>query len=182
MRTEKEKIYYELLVLRCRRNDKDAWKELIGNWEKPIFYYVKRLVDDENDAWDILQQIWLKVIQGINKLKEPDSLPAWLYRIARWTTMSYWRKRYSKRDLIEEINDISSYEGENEEIHFDNAGKVHYGLSRLSLAHREVLTLYFLEDFSLSDIADILEISPGTVKSRLYHAKRALHDILEKED
>jgi len=180
--SEKEKIYYELLIHRCWRRDNDAFEELIQKWEKPLFYYIRRLVDSEKDTWDLLQQTWLKVIQGIGRLKEPQSLPAWLYRIARNTVMSYLREKYSNKVLIKNKEDISNIGTDSEAIHFEDAEQVHYGLNKLSLAHREVLTLYFLEDFSVSEIAEVLEISPGTVKSRLYHAKRALRAILEKED
>ena len=64
---------------------------------------------------------------------------------------------------------------------FDDAERVHRGLDRISLAHREALTLFFLEDFSIDEIASILNVSPGTVKSRLHYAKRALRLVLEKE-
>ena len=101
MTSEKESIYYELLVLRCRRREKDALEELIGNWERRLFYYVRRLVGNEEDAWDILQQTWLKVIRGIGRLQQPRSLPTWLYRIARNTAMSHLRVEYSKRAFLD---------------------------------------------------------------------------------
>jgi len=182
LKSEKEAIYYELLVLRCRRRDKTALEELIRHWEKRLFYYIRRLVDDEQDAWDILQKTWLKVIRKIRSLKEPRSLPAWLYRIARNTAISYIRSEYSKRILVEEIEEIPVNEKKNEEFRFENAERVHYGLSKLSLPHREVLTLHFLEDLSVEEIAKVIEVPPGTVKSRLHYAKRALKNVLEKED
>ena len=182
MKSEKEAIYYELLVLRCRRRDKTALEELIRHWEKRLFYYIRRLVDDEQDAWDILQKTWLKVIRKIGSLKEPRSLPAWLYRIARNTAISYIRSEYSKRILVDEIEEIPVNEKNEREIRFENAERVHYGLSKLSLPHREVLTLHFLEDLSVEEIAKVIEVPPGTVKSRLHYATRALRSVLEKED
>jgi len=73
--THKDTIYNELLVIRCRRGDNDAFKELIGNWERRIFYYIRRLVGDEQDAWDILQETWIKAFKGIGRLREPARLP-----------------------------------------------------------------------------------------------------------
>jgi len=75
--TEKQAIYYELLVLQCRRDQKDALEELVGSWERRLFYYIRRLVEDEQDAWQVLQETWVRVLQGIRKLREPRKLPAW---------------------------------------------------------------------------------------------------------
>ena len=181
MRTEKEAIYYQLLVLRCRRGEKAALEELIRSWEKRLFYYVRRLVDDEQDAWDILQEIWLRVLRGIRRLREPRSLPTWLYSIARNTAMSHLRVEYASRALLEEDKNLSSIETSAEEFSVEDTEQVHYGLGKLTLPHREVLTLYFLQDLTVEEIAEVLGVPPGTVKSRLYYAKRALRDVLEQE-
>ena len=80
--TESERIISELLVLRCRRGDTAAWRELIRHWERPLFYYVRRLVRGERDAWDVLQQTWLAAYKALPSLDDPRALRAWLYRIA----------------------------------------------------------------------------------------------------
>ena len=64
----------------------------------------------------------------------------------------------------------------------EDAEQVHYGLSQLSLPHREVLTLYFLQDLSIDEIAELLGVAPGTIKSRLHFAKRSLRAVLEQEE
>jgi len=153
-------------------------EELIRSWEKRLFYYVRRLVDDEQDAWDILQKTWLKVLRKIGSLREPGSLPAWLYRIARNTAISHCRLEYSNRALLDGSETLASIKGAAEGLRFEDAEQVHYGLSQLSLAHREVLTLYFLEDLSVEDLAAVIGVPAGTVKSRLHYAKRALRAVL----
>ena len=80
---------------------------------------------------------------------------------------------------LEKLNDIKD---ETESQTFENAEQVHYGLDRISLPHREILTLFFLQDLTIEDIAVVLEIPAGTVKSRLYYAKRSLKAVLEKEN
>ncbi len=62
---EKNEIYCELLVLRCRRGDGAAYRELAKMWERRLFYYLRRLTNDEQQAWDVLQQTWLRVLRGI---------------------------------------------------------------------------------------------------------------------
>jgi len=189
MITERERISNELLVLRCRRHDDGAMEELVHRWEKRLFYYIRRLVTNEEDACDVLQETWLKAIRGIATLRDPGSLPMWLYRIARNTAMSRLRGRYADKALIEEEPHLrQGFGGQAGEIPdngdsftFEDAEQVHCGLSKLSLPHREALTLYFLEDLSIDEIAELLEVASGTVKSRLHFAKKALRAVLEQE-
>lgn len=183
--SEKQAIYYELLVLRCRRRQKGALEELIRMWERPLFYYIRRLVDDEQDAWQILQETWLKVLRGIKKLRQPRKLPSWLYRIARNTAISHLRSKYTRQThhgVLKQDTNLCDIEDKANNLAFENAEQVHYGLGRISLHHREVLTLFFLQDLSIEEIAEVLEIPVGTVKSRLNYAKRALKAVLEEEN
>lgn len=181
MASDRQTAYYELLVFRCKRRDRAALDELVRTWERRLFYYICRLVDDEQDAWDILQETWLKAVRGIGSIREPATLPAWLYRIARNTSMSHLRKRYADKALLEACDPP----GEADEpvgLSFEDAAVVHEALGQLSVPHREVLTLHFLEQMSVEEIAGIVDAPAGTVKSRLYHAKRALRTLLEHEE
>ena len=67
------------------------------------------------------------------------------------------------------------------EVPLEDVERVHYGLGKLSLAHAEALTLFLLEDMSMNEMVQVVDVPLGTVKSRLYHARRALRDVLEKE-
>ena len=180
--TDKEAIYYELLVLRCRQGQKNAFEDLIRMWEKRLFYYIRRLVDDEHDAWQILQETWVKVLRSIRKIREPQKLPAWLYITARNTAISHLRNEYVRQYSLENNDNISSEIGTEQILRIDDAEQVHYGLARLSLPHREVLTLFFLQDLSLDEVAAVLDVPVGTVKSRLYYAKRAMKKVLEEKE
>ncbi len=178
--TGKERIYAELLALRCRRGDKGALEELVRAWEGRLFYFIRRLVPREEDAWDALQETWIKAVRGIAKLRRPEKLAPWLYSIARASAMDRMREVYAThREEPVEHEILEQFPEETEP--FGDAERVHRGLDRISLPHREALTLHFLEDFSIEEIADILGIPEGTVKSRLHHAKRALRAVLERE-
>ena len=181
MQTAKDSPYNELLILRCKRGDRDALSELIRTWEERLFYYIRRLVENEHDAWDILQQVWCKVIRDIRSLRENRSFPVWLYRIARNTLLNFRSGSYARRITGNIDEDLIAAEADDENLKFEDAQRVHEGLMRLSLQHREILTLHFLEDFSVEETAGILGIPAGTVKSRLYYAKRKLKSVLEEE-
>ena len=180
--TDREAIYYELLVLRCRQGQKHAFEELIKKWEKRLFYYIRRLVDDEHDAWQILQETWVKVLRNMRKIRDPQKLPAWLYITARNTAISHLRNEYARQSLLENNDNISTEIGTEQILRFDDAEQVHYGLDRLSLPHREVLTLFFLQDLSLEEVATVLDIPVGTVKSRLYYAKRSMKKVMDEKE
>jgi RNA polymerase sigma-70 factor (ECF subfamily) len=182
VRRTKEAIYEELLALRCRRGEKDALEELIRIWEKRLFYFIRRLVDNEADAWDVLQQTWVRVLSGIGALREPRSLGPWLYRVARHASLNHGQVNATYRKLLENYSAAPPAEDDSGRKDFENAEEVHHGLLQLPLPHREVLTLFFLEDFSIESIAQVLDVPAGTVKSRLHHAKKALRAVLGKED
>jgi len=179
--SDKEAIYNELLVLRCQRGDKVAWEELVHNWQDRLFYYIRRLVDDEQEAWQVLQEVWLKVLGGIEKLQDPNRLAGWLYAITRNTALSHLRNDYARKAMIEDVEILTGNADEDETFQFDNAEQVHYALGKIKLDHREVLTLFFLQDLSIKEIAQVLGIAIGTVKSRLYYAKKTLKEILERQ-
>ena len=181
MARDKEQISSELLIVRCRLGERAAWEQLVRDWEPKLLYFVRRLVDDESDALDVLQQTWLKVFRRIGTLEDPGALAPWLYQIARNTALNHRRVQAAYRAAIAEEQNHRREQGEDQTISCDNAELVHYGLARLSLAQREVLTLYFLEGWNVERIAQVLGVPSGTVKSRLFHARNALRECLSQD-
>jgi len=182
MQRTTQAVYEELLALRCRRGEKAALEELVRTWEKRLFYFIRRLVANEADAWDVLQQTWVRALSGIGALREPRSLGPWLYCVARHAAFNHGQVRATYRQLLQDYPAAPPADDDPASEEFENAEQVHYGLLQLSLPHREVLTLFFLEDFPVEAIAHILDVPVGTVKSRLHHAKKALRAVLGKED
>jgi len=144
-----------------------------------LFYYLRRLTNSEQDAWDLLQQTWLAVLKGLGSLKDPGCLPSWLYRIAHNTAKSRLRRAYTERKIVVECPDASEIAGEEAEFGFEDIRSVHKALAKLSMPQREVLTLFFLEDFSMEEISGILGLPTGTVKSRLHYAKSNIKKIIK---
>ncbi len=183
MASSQELIKTQLLLLQYRRGDQSAVTELVLLWEKPLFYYIRRLMPTEEDAWDTAQEVWMIVIRSLGKLRTPEAFPAWLYRIARNTAYRHLKKNPAHEPLNEKWESTPSGSMENDrKLETANADAIHYGLGKLKLEHREVLTLYFLEDFSLEEIATITDCPVGTVKSRMHYAKKELSHLLQKED
>lgn len=182
MQSSKETIYWELVVVRCQRGDSGAFRELVSQWERPLVYYIRRILGTRGVEWDVLQEVWLRVFRGIASLREPRMLAVWLYRITRRAAMRHLRENYSEPAIEQSVCDLDAIEVEiDQRLHFspEEAEHVHRAMEKIPVAFREVLTLHFLEDLSVSEVAEVIGIPPGTVKSRLYHAKRALRAALQ---
>jgi RNA polymerase sigma-70 factor (ECF subfamily) len=178
---DEQAIRDELLVLRCQCGEAAAFSELFRQWEQRLFYYVRRLVPQEADAWDTLQKTWLKVVRDIRRLRHPAALRVWLYRLARNTAVSHFRLELALRGRLESEVNVGDTVCSEELSRLENAELVHHTLGRLPLSFREVLTLHFLEDMPLLEMSAVLGVPVGTVKSRLYYAKRAMRDLLLSE-
>jgi len=175
---EAAELIEQLLLLRCQIGDKDAFAELIERYERPLRYFINRLLDNSELTEDIFQDTWLTVIRRIHGLREIDAFPAWLYRIARNKVYQQIRTKRNVSRLDENI----PFEDHAEQDDFsgEDAAKVHRCLKELPPEYREVLMLRFLEQMPYQQIAHVLNCKLGTVRSRLYYAKIALKKELEK--
>lgn len=173
-------ILCEMLVLRCQRHDRSAAEELVALFEQPLLYYLRRLVRSEDDAWDLLQETWISAFRALPRLRDARALPAYLYRTARNHALALLRHRQCDIRLYEAIDPPHNDTEPEPSFTDEDAAAVHAGLDRLSLPHCEVLTLFFLKDLTINEIATVLDIPPGTVKSRLHHAKKTLKAILSE--
>ena len=184
MRPDKQILESELLVTRCQRGDRSAFDDLVKLWERSLFYYLRRLCPSEADAWDLLQETWLKIYRSIDSIRDPRTLPAFLYTTARNAAISRLRLR-DNRTVDESQNGHGASDASALDcafIAFDDAEQVHQALDHLPLPQREAVTLYFLEELSIDEIADVLNVPAGTVKSRLHYGKQAIRKIISDAD
>jgi RNA polymerase sigma-70 factor (ECF subfamily) len=167
-----------VLILRCQLRDREAFAELIDRYQRPLRYFVTRLVGDPERAEEFCQETWLTVLRKIHTLRDAGTFTTWLYRIARNNVYQELRR---KRKIVELDEDFAAAENTEEEIDFgDDVAKLHRCLDRLKPIHKEVLLLKSLEEMSYEQMADVLECSIGTVRSRIFHAKEALRKELEE--
>ena len=164
----------EWIAVRCQLGERAAFDELIRRWHGPIRQYVRRLADDDV-AQDITQDIWLRVLRGIGGLRDPAKLRAWLFGIAHRTWIDTLRKKY--RVVVADLDEVDQRElpdpTMSDELEQELTA-VERELARLPAVEREALTLFYLRELSLQEIAQALDIPIGTVKSRLHRARRML--------
>jgi RNA polymerase sigma-70 factor (ECF subfamily) len=171
------RIQFEWLALRCQSGEPQAFEDLIAVMERPLLYFATSLTGNPDAALDVLQEVWIRALRGIRKLKDPGALRSWLYSITHGITVDRIRKNYA-REAAEKIQFEDFQEAEEPSFAAEDAAAIHQALSQIGLRHREALVLHFLEDLSLAEIASVVGCSEGTVKSRIHYAKRAMKEIL----
>jgi RNA polymerase sigma-70 factor (ECF subfamily) len=170
----------ELLAVRCRLGEPAAFDELTRRFGPNLLYYLRRLLPQEADARDALQRTWAAAFRGLRRLDDPRALRAWLYGVARRQAGALARGDRAWRSHVDAAIDPDDLAAADWTPRADEAERVHHALGSLSLPHREALALFFLEAMSIAEIAAVAGVPAGTVKSRLFHAKRALRDALER--
>ena len=170
----------ELLVIRCQLGERSAFDELTERWHPPIWKYVRRFCGDDDAAKDVAQDVWLRVLRGIGRLHDGSRLRSWLFGIARRTLMDRLRQRYAGRvdtDVdVAELAADQAVDSLEEEL-----AAMEHELARLPVIEREVLTLFYLRELSLAEVAEVLAVPLGTVKSRLFRARQLLRRGLDSE-
>ena len=168
--------------MRCQLGERAAFDDLIRRWAEPLRRHVWRVAGDAHAADELVQDIWLRVLQGIGRLQDPGRFRAWLFGIAHRRMMDHLRGRYAAPSIAN-VDDLE-LAGNDAVSHEDAVGReaaareVELGLARLPAAERDVLSLFYLEELSLDEVARALAVPVGTVKSRLFRARHSLRHQL----
>jgi RNA polymerase sigma-70 factor (ECF subfamily) len=180
-----------LFVLRLKANEDAAYDELVRTYNTSIYHVAFRMLGDSSEASDVVQEIFLKVFRNINGFRGESSLKTWIFRIALSEILNrlrWWKRRY--RFSTVSLDDTGNGNGNGIHISDSNPSPqqaleskeeemaIQQALSRLSGDHRSILVLRDIEGFSYGEIAEILGISIGTVKSRLARARSDLKKSL----
>ena len=179
-----ERLREQLDLTRAQLGDDQAFMRLVERYHNRLLFHVRRLGADETTAEDILQEVWVAAYQRLRRVYDAEAFPAWIYAIARHKAISALRHRHRRPESpapADEEVEAAANGDEAPDFTADEAAAVHRCLDRVSLSHREVLLLRFFEGLSYEQIAVVIGCSIGTVRSRLYYAKRAMRRAMESE-
>jgi RNA polymerase sigma-70 factor, ECF subfamily len=167
------------LTRRSQAGDTEAFGELVGKYRARIFSMVYGMVRNEHDAWDLVQEAFLKAWRSIHRFEGRSSFYTWLYSLTLNLT-KYSLRQKGRREEVQLDNDIpSSLPSPGAYYHrAEIREEVNTALAKLSPEHRAVVLLKDLEDLQYREIAEGLNLSIGTVMSRLFYARRKLQSIL----
>ena len=154
-----------LVVARAIAGDREVLDGILAALQGPLYRYILRLLTHRETAEDALQEVLFRICKKIVWLRDPELLRPWAFRIAN---RECFRQLRSKKRRCEETLDLDTLEtGASESIPQKWEPRLLDCVDELPPASRAVIVLHYLEEMSLNDIAVVLEISPGTVKSRL---------------
>ena len=166
-------LYEELLALRAKARDPEAMAELVRHWHSRLLAHAVRLTRDREGAEDAVQEAWVAIVRGIEKLNDPGAFGGWAYRIVGRECVNWVdRRRRVRRDGTPE-GLAGAASGENL-VAADSTDGLGAAMDGLSVEHREVLVFHYLQEMSVDQISATLGISAGTVKSRLHYAREAM--------
>ena len=179
------------LIADCLAGKRDAFGELVTRYQTRLFNAAVRLVDSPEDAADVVQEAFLNAYQALHSFKGDAEFFTWLYRIAFNTAISQKRKRRSAISLDAvgssehslEPDDPSEYVRPGAALErSEEESRLQEALNRLSHEHRDVLVLKDLEGLKYEEIAEILGVPIGTIRSRLHRARLELRDLLGDDE
>ncbi len=175
----------EQLAERAQNGDTDSFGILVERYETKLERYARKFFANSDDRTDLVQDVFLRAYQNIQGFSLSMSFSSWIYRIAHNIFIDSLRKK-TRQPLIFIDFDTFLYHPiyEDEEHSASSRSQMREilekGLDKLAVKYREVLVLYYFEEFAYKEIADILSIPTSTVSIRIKRGKEALRKILEK--
>jgi RNA polymerase sigma-70 factor (ECF subfamily) len=172
------------LIRRIAAGDRDALAALCARYQTAVFYYLVRLLGDRALAEEVFQDTLVAVWRSAATFEGRSSVQTWLVGIARRQAHNSTRRRVLPRADVAELEVLPSADPEPEDVALAGARREELAaaMARLTHAHREVLVLTFVHGLSYPEMARLVEVPEGTIKSRLSNAKRALRALLEEEE
>jgi len=173
-----DKVFDALLVLQYQSGDKKALTILVKRHHKRFCSHAYWYLRDMDCSKDVVQDCWTIIINKLEKLRDPNSFSSWAMRIVTRKSLDFLIKDKTKREWLrhyqsDSVEDSKEVEKRNE------VNRLKYAIKSLQENQQIVLRLFYIQEYSLKEISDILDVSVGTVKSRLFHAREKLKTILK---
>lgn len=177
------------LVTRAKAGDDEAFAQLMRDNEKRIYNLTLRMTGDPEDAMDLSQETFLNAWRGLKFFKGDSAFSTWVYRLASNACIDHLRRKKRRQDIsapmpVDEEDDSppdipdERFQPERELERQELRRAVTQGLEELSDEHRQILVMREINGLSYQEIADVLDLETGTVKSRIARARNSLRKIL----
>jgi RNA polymerase sigma-70 factor (ECF subfamily) len=172
----------EGLVKRIASGDRQAMQVLYSRHSTRVYRFLQRMVRNETKAEDLMSDVFLDVWQQAGRFEGRSSVSTWVLSIARFKALSSFRQRQHD-ELDSEAEEAIPDDADNPEVILQKTGKasaLQRCLLQLSAAHREVIDLVYYHERTVEEVSVILSIPENTVKTRMFHARKRLSELLKE--
>ena len=174
---DRERTSEQELVRKCQQGDTASFRQLYRRYQQRVRSTLYQLCGEQL-LDDLVQEVFLKAWKGLPKLRQTSYFSTWIYRIT-WNVATDQRRRFAQNS--QRFAHQEFFQDSSDLMHLHYQDLVKQGLENLSFEHRVVLILHDLEDLPQKEVAEILDIPVGTVKSRLFHARSAIKTFLKSQ-
>jgi RNA polymerase sigma-70 factor, ECF subfamily len=192
-RTDYTEVSDQQVVVYAQQGREDAYRELISRYERPVFSLIFRMVRDKETAEDLAQETFIKVLNNIDRYLPEFKFSSWLFKIANNITIDFLRKRQIDTISIEGAPDAVTAESKRataialasgdqsplQELESKELGEqIERAIGKLRPEYRACILLRHVEDYSYDEIAEIVKLPLGTVKTYIHRARAELREHL----
>ena len=167
-----DKILDELLVLQAQDGDHKSLAMLVVRWHKKLVSYCYKQTNNLEVSKDLVQESWQAILKNIGSLNDPAKFRVWAFRIVHNKAISWIRSVQKERAMEKE----ALYEANQHAVEDTDFGPIRRAVNQLPENQKTVLTLFYHNNYSVQEIGEILKLSNGTVKSRLFYARQKVKE------
>lgn len=174
-----QELQDEAIIQLVLQGDKKAYAMLIERYQHFVFTLVKRMAENHEDAEEITQDVFVKAYHSLSGYSGGSKFSTWLYTIARNATLSHLRKHKiaTTSDVELKITDHSTEQALDRK---NNKALINAAINQLTPTDAQILTLFYLHEQTIDEIAQVLDMTISNVKVKLYRSRKKLKEILDK--
>ncbi|RNC81118.1 MAG: RNA polymerase sigma factor [Phycisphaera sp.] len=170
-------VAHEMLVLSAQAGDDHSLARLVRVWQKPLLRHALRLMPDESSASDAVQEAWIAIGRSLRGLDDPARFRSWALRIVTNKCADIARTE-SRRRKVDRARSPTG--GESRDSSSSRTDELRRAMGEMDTERRAMLALHYVDGLGVAELAEVFVVPTGTVKSRLYHARKELRERIER--
>ncbi len=165
-------------------NPRAAMEMIIKKYREPLYFHARYIVKDHQEAYDVVQEVFIKAMRESRIFDEEFKIKAWLFRVTSNLCFNQVRNRKRRGAILDTMMRPDAFSADQVEAIFagEQRGEVMAALEELSEDHKNILVLRYYDDLSYAEIADVLQVKLGTVMSRLSRARTRLMEVIQDSE